>query len=470
MKGKKSKHIDTSGSSYAYDLPQYSYETAFFATTDATSFDDEEILSSNRKSRQSRKKNFKLLPVKVKDIVGMVENNSDYAGKSPVMINMRENELNEIIEQQRAGNSVVLTASPKSFRKSMELIPPKKTSIYEIGSTTNPPLGQAQTPQVYAMTDYPIFPMADIQAFPAVGGSGFRIKSSRPVITRQPRTRRRIRGTRSLSRPGFLDRFRSRGRTRSRPRVRVRSSKRAIRPRVRSRTPSRPVIVKQRHRTPVRVRRRTPVRVKRRKTPILRTRKRRPVFERPCNTGCAPYPLCDRQCNDNYCTRWSPNRSRAMLQCDCNPCQERMQFIQPGVCTKKKAMWTNEYAIIPKPQVNLIDPCEKLDPIIYPRADRPCIRDGRGNPLTDCIGRPLRDPVGKNFMRLSANGSLLETNFRGNYHTGQPPLCVKCPLFDIYSCKPDTTHNWWVGCGYPILPNMTPFYNNFVTTENVPRY
>lgn len=426
-------------------------------------------------SSQGGRENIKLVPMKYKDLMEVFQSSPQYKDKSPIMIKMKESEIDKLIERQHYHSSNFAhpqhslqksnQLSPMSLKKPIErdyryereYFEPEYTSPNEQTSRSDnhrsqreskPPLGENQA-QVYAMTG--------IQAYPMVGGNGSAFKAnkrrkrtsrkkSRRKISRKPKSRSRSRGFRAKSR-GRSKRRRS---PRHKRIMSVRSSRRT--PRARS------TIIVRRKRRPVSGRRRVS---------SLKNRQ-----------YCTPFPLCDYDCTPFTQRSQSPYKRSSRpfigqntvggMACNCTMCREKLQFIQPGVCSQRKDMWTNEYAIIPKPQVNLIDPCKELDPTIYPRADRPCIRDGRGNPLTDCIGRPLRDPVGKRFLNFNANGSVMDTNFRGNFFTGQPPLCVKCPMPGS-SCAPDTTHNWWMSCGYPVKANMSPFFNNVVATENAQR-
>uniref|UniRef100_A0A1B6LJR4 Uncharacterized protein n=1 Tax=Graphocephala atropunctata TaxID=36148 RepID=A0A1B6LJR4_9HEMI len=503
-KSQYSSHTEgVSSSAYTVKSQNASFNTSpqstDIASSDMAGSDQSSRISahSSRRSNKPPKESIRLMPVKVKDIMKMFNNNPAYRDKSPVMINMKENDIDQIIEQQRSGNFMRLSASqqqplrqsgrgsPMSMRQSEEekfiqktpspisyvrtwsdeMLQSSRTSSKQAPGLTNPPLGEAQTQQVYAMNALP------------VGSAGFRAQRSRKR-TPQARSRRispvrRPRSRRPRSR---------RPRPRRRPISRLRS-----RSRRRKSRPMRTVRTRPRRRSPV----------------VVVNKRRYPTMDYCCNT----YPMCDNTCNltfgqpryipskaairhpvrtkSNILVRtrsrsanrpiikspmYSMNRPRGMrsgvsITCDCNLCVEKLQFIQPGVCSKRKHMWTNEYAIIPKKQINLIDPCEELDPLIYPRADNPCIRDGHGNPLTDCIGRPLRDPVGKKFLNFTANGSVMDTNIRGNFYTGQPPLCVKCPL-PTNTCAPDATHNWWMSCGYPVEANMNPFFKQILANDH----
>lgn len=473
-----SKYMETSSSGYRRKGQNSSFQSRL--ESDMTS----DILSTGQsrktfQSSQGGRENIKLVPMKYKDLMEVFQSSPQYKDKSPIMIKMKESEIDKLIEKQHYQNSLNSAQPQRSLQKSTQLSPmslkkpverdygyerqyfePEYTTPNEQTSRSDshrskreskPPLGENQA-QVYAMTG--------IQAYPMVGGNGsaFKAKKSRKRTSRKKSRRKASRKPKSRSRSrGF--RSKSRGRSK------------------RQRSPRR------KKRMTVRSSRRTPRARSARSTVIVR-RKRRPVSRRIRVSSlknrqyCTPFPLCDYDCTPLTARSQSPYRrsSRPMIgqntargmACNCTVCQEKLQFIQPGVCSQKKNMWTNEYAIIPKPQVNLIDPCKELDPSIYPRADRPCIRDGRGNPLTDCIGRPLRDPIGKRFLNFNANGSVMDTNFRGNFFTGQPPLCVKCPMPGS-SCAPDTTHNWWMSCGYPVKANMSPFFNNVVANENAQR-
>uniref|UniRef100_A0A1B6H279 Uncharacterized protein n=1 Tax=Cuerna arida TaxID=1464854 RepID=A0A1B6H279_9HEMI len=505
-------------SSYTYTAKA---QNASFLSPQSTDFASDAITSgqsggiSGHNSRRSDKpnENIKLMPFKVKDVMQMIKNNPAYRDKSPVMINMKENDIDRLIEQQRSGNLIRLTASQqqslmestresplsmstrqseedKSIQQSPvsyaissndEVLQSSRTLAKQAPQPNKPPLGEAQTQQVFAMTGE------------TVGSRGFRAQKS---ARRRPRARSR------KASPA------RRPRSRRRPRSKVRSRSRRRRSR-----PTKIVRARSRRRSPI----------------VVKKRRYYPAMDYCCN----PYPMCDNTCTmtfqphifprsppprspslrspsprsrpSRYVTSraafgnpisarnriflrdqsrsknrqvimnptYSPyppriTRSGMSVTCDCNLCQDKLQFIQPGVCTKRKDIWTNEYAIIPKKQINLIDPCEELDPLIYPRADNPCIRDGHGNPLTDCIGRPLRDPVGKKFLNFSADGSVLDTSIRGNFYTGQPPLCVKCPL-PTNTCAPDATHNWWMSCGYPVQPDMSPFYRQVLAADHFQR-
>ncbi|KAG8297983.1 uncharacterized protein LOC124356951 [Homalodisca vitripennis] len=505
-------------SSYMYtakaqDASFSSPQSTDFASDAISSGQSGRISAHNTRRIDRPNENIKLMPFKVKDVMQMINNNPAYRDKSPVMINMKEHDIDRLIEQQRNGNLMRLGASPqqslkesirespmsmsmrqseeeKSSQKSPasygiisndEVLRSSRTSAKQAPQPRKPPLGEAQTQQVFAMTGE------------AVGSRGFRVQKSHK---RKPRARSRK--VTPVRRP----------RSRKRPRSRVRSRSRRRRSR-----PTKIVRARSRRRSPV----------------VVKKRRYLPAMDYCCN----PYPMCDNTCTVTFPTARSyrsppyrsprrrsprrrsppakyiqsraalgnpvPSRNRIFLRdqsrsenrpvimnptylpnvlgvthsgmsitCDCNLCEEKLQFIQPGICTKRKDIWTNEYAIIPKKQINLIDPCEELDPLIYPRADNPCIRDGHGNPLTDCIGRPLRDPVGKKFLSFSADGSVLDTSVRGNFYTGQPPLCVKCPL-PTNTCAPDATHNWWMSCGYPVQPDMSPFYRQVLATDHFQR-
>ncbi|XP_054262213.1 uncharacterized protein LOC128986104 [Macrosteles quadrilineatus] len=485
---------------YPVNMPGASFPATESYNSNSDSLGSDQSRESSFRGRQRRPDNIRLMPFKVKDVMEMIKDNPAYKDKSPVMIKVKENDIDQILEGQGVirGKAEPLDQylrprnSPDSLQKSLR----EESFRMPTGADIGRPKTSQETKQRHEkpLDELPfsgadrtqkIFAMPDIQAYPVVHSVPRRGRNrSRPAGFEPPRRR-------------VLSKSRSR-RRRSRP-VRRHSRDRRV---VRRQTPRRRYIspctaypmcddqcpITRPYRGP-RITGYGPRRVMSNTSNYERRVPRRvvsnyaPYYDRPqrvvSNYNTPYYASAQRvgsyntpMTSDNSGLYYADSKTehgrfKHRGNCCCNLCSNKLQFVQPGLCSKKKTVWTNEYAVIPKPQVHLIDPCEELDPAIYPRADNPCIRDGQGNPLTDCIGRPLRSPVGKKFLNFTANGSVMETSLRGNFYTGQPPLCVKCPM-PSGTCGPDATHNWWMNCGYPIMSDMNPFYKRVLAAEMGP--
>lgn len=424
--------------------------------------------------------NITFVPIKIKDFMKLLQD----------QINIK----NSQIEVLGKNNSPTKLTAPQEALNRIPVVLPTYTKRHS--ENKNSPQSKVSD-SFFKQTNQKVFAMPDIQAFPLIGSSGFRANRGR---RKKDRTSKRIKRSQSSSQPRSQRRIRSKSRLRKKPKSRSRFNRSRSRSKstLRSRSKVKPLRLSKIRSTHERIRYKK-VRPPRKRSQVVIRRQKNCAqtyeYDLPC---CTPYPLCDneyatsskpmytcRRQPPEYMPRCRQNESECNLRskkplvmrkdydgdkdgtisvCPCES-REYMQFIQPGLCSKRKYLWTNEYAIIPKPQINLIDPCEDLDPIIHPIANKPCIRDRTGNPLTDCIGRPLRDPTGRKFLKFTANGSILDTNFRGNFYTAQPPLCVKQPLPKC-PCAPDTTHTWWMTGGHPIVPDMGTYFRQVVKNEN----
>lgn len=83
---------------YAVNMPGASFPATESYNSDSLGSDQSG--ESSFRGRQRRPENIRLMPFKVKDVMEMIKDNPAYKDKSPVMIKVKENDIDQILEGQ----------------------------------------------------------------------------------------------------------------------------------------------------------------------------------------------------------------------------------------------------------------------------------------------------------------------------------------------------------------------------------